>query len=70
MVHRDSLLLDWTSDQIDGADTLRTNSFSMAKTFTAFAIGAAVTDGLLSVDDPVSRYLPRFREGSRRGPDR
>ena len=63
VVHRDSLLLDWTSDRIDGADTLRTNSFSVAKTFTALAVGAAVTDGLLSVDDPVSRYLPRFREG-------
>ena len=62
VVHQD-LLLDWTSDQIDGADTMRTNAFSMAKTFTAFAVGTAVTRGLLSVDDPVSRYLPRFAEG-------
>ena len=30
VVHRDSLLLDWTSDQVDGADTMRTNAFSMA----------------------------------------
>ena len=63
VVHQDSLLLDWTSDQIHGADTMRTNAFSMAKTFTAFAVGTAVTRGLLSVDDPVSRYLPRFAEG-------
>lgn len=63
VVHQDSLLLDWTSDQVEGADTLRTNSFSVAKTFTALAIGAAITDGLLSVDDPVSKFLPRFAEG-------
>lgn len=60
LIHRDSLLLDWTSHRIEGADTMRTNAFSIAKTFTALAIGAAVTDGLLSVDDPVSKFLPRF----------
>ena len=64
VVLRDSLLLDWTSDRIDGADTLRTNSFSVAKTFTALAVGVAVTDGLISVDDPVSAYLPRFLDGA------
>ncbi len=63
IVHRDSLFLDWTSDRIPGADTMRTNGFSMAKTLTALAIGAAVTDSLLSVDDPVSQYLPRFQGG-------
>lgn len=63
VVHRDSLLLDWISDEVPGADTLRTNAFSMAKTFTALAIGVAVTDGLIAVDDPVSKYLPRFAEG-------
>ena len=63
LVLQDSLLLDWTSDRIEGADTMRTNSFSVAKTFTALAIGAAVTDSLLSVDDPVSKFLPRFSEG-------
>ena len=63
VVQRDSLVLDWTSDRIPGADTMRTNAFSMAKTFTALAIGAAVQQGLISVQDPVSRYLPRFGEG-------
>ena len=63
VVHRDSLLLDWTSESIPGADTMRTNAFSMAKTFTALAIGTAVHQGLLSVHEPVSTYLPRFKEG-------
>lgn len=63
VVHRDSLLLDWVSDEIPGADSMRTNAFSVAKTFTALAIGVAVTDGLLAVEDPVSKYLPRFAEG-------
>ena len=64
IVHRDTLKVDWASDRIAGADTMRTNSFSMAKTFTALAIGAAEQEGLLSVKDPVSKYLPRYSEGS------
>jgi CubicO group peptidase (beta-lactamase class C family) len=63
VVHRDSLLLSWTSDRIPGADTMRTNAFSAAKTLAAMAIGVAETDGLLSVQDRVSKYLPRFSEG-------
>lgn len=63
VVHHDSLLLSWTSDQIPGADTMRTNAFSAAKTLAAMAIGVAEMDGLLSTDDLVSKYLPRFSEG-------
>lgn len=63
IVQHDSLLLDWTSDRIPGADTMRTNAFSAAKTLAAMAIGVAEMDGLLSVNDPVSKYLPRFGEG-------
>lgn len=63
IIHQDSLLLDWTSDVIEGADTMRTNSFSAAKSLTAMAIGVAEKDGLLSVGDKVSRYLPRFGSG-------
>ncbi|MGY6561443.1 MAG: serine hydrolase domain-containing protein [Luteibaculaceae bacterium] len=38
-----------------------TNSFSMAKSFTALAIGVALKEGLIqSVNDKVSKYLPRF----------
>lgn len=63
VILRDSLLLDWRSDRISGADTLRSNSFSVAKSLTAMAIGVAEKEGLLNVQDPVSRYLPRFNEG-------
>lgn len=63
VIHQDSLLVDWTSDEVPGADTMRTNAFSAAKSLTALAIGAAELDGLLSVGDPVSKYLPRFSEG-------
>ncbi len=39
------------------------NSFSMAKSFSSLAIGAAVDRGLIALDEPVSTYLPRFNEG-------
>jgi len=39
------------------------NSFSMAKTVVAMAIGLAVEDGLIDVKAPVSTYLPRFSDG-------
>ena len=43
---------------------MRTNAFSAAKTLTAMAIGAAEKEGLLSVEDKVSDYLPRFAQGT------
>lgn len=42
----------------------RINSFSMAKSFTSLAVGAAVDRGLISTNESVSTYLPRFSEGS------
>ena len=35
--------------------------FSMTKTFTGCAIMVAVDKGILSLDDPVSQYLPEFK---------
>jgi CubicO group peptidase (beta-lactamase class C family) len=67
VIHQDSLLLDWKSDRIPGADTMRTNSFSMAKSLTAMAIGVAEKEGLLDVNDRVSQYLPRFADGPSSG---
>ena len=64
LIHRDSLLFEWINPDIPGADTLRCNSFSAAKTLTALAIGAAEDRGLLSTKDRVSIYLPRFKGGS------
>ena len=39
------------------------NSFSMAKTVVAMAIGLAVEEGLIDVKALVSTYLPRFKDG-------
>jgi CubicO group peptidase (beta-lactamase class C family) len=45
----------------EGSQSSATNSFSMAKSFTALAIGSALNQGLIkSVNDKVSDYLPRF----------
>ena len=41
----------------------QTNSFSMAKTFIGLLIGIAIDEGKInSVDDPVSDYLPQYKE--------
>ena len=39
------------------------NSFSMAKSITALAVGLAIGEGLLDEQAPVSTYLPRMGEG-------
>jgi len=62
VIWKDSLLLESYWDGTD-SKTL-SNSFSMAKSFTAMAIGEAESQGLLDVEDKVSKYLPRFSEGS------
>jgi len=39
------------------------SSFSMAKSFVSLLIGIAIDEGLISsVDDPVSKYIPEFKE--------
>ncbi|MAO46987.1 MAG: hypothetical protein CL823_07540 [Crocinitomicaceae bacterium] len=38
------------------------NSFSIAKTIVALAIGLAVDDGLIDVKAPISNYIPRFAD--------
>jgi CubicO group peptidase (beta-lactamase class C family) len=43
-------------------EATRWMSMSVVKSMTATLIGAAIHDGLIdSVDDPIERYLPRFR---------
>ena len=40
------------------------NSFSVAKSITSLLVGAAIKEGKIkSVDEPVSNYLPEFKEG-------
>ena len=36
--------------------------FSMTKTFTGAAVMCAIDDGVISLDDPVSKYLPEFAD--------
>lgn len=48
------------------SDTSHTNSFSMAKSYTGALLGCAITDGYIkSIDEPVSTYIPEFKEGWR-----
>ncbi len=37
--------------------------FSLSKSFTSTAVGFAVQEGLLSVDDPVLKHLPEYAKG-------
>jgi CubicO group peptidase (beta-lactamase class C family) len=42
------------------------SSHSLAKTLDAFAVGAAIDEGLIpDVDQPASRWLPEWRDGKR-----
>ena len=61
VAQRDTLIFEkyWRGH---GTDTL-SNSFSMAKTIVAMAIGIAVDDGLIYVKDPLHKYIPRFNDG-------
>lgn len=60
--HKDSLLFEWY-DLNYNATTL-SNSFSMAKSFTAALIGCALKDGFIkSLDEPIGNYLPEFAQG-------
>lgn len=44
----------------------KTNSFSMAKSFTALAVGAALKEGKIeSLDQKVGDFLPEFSEGKK-----
>jgi len=61
IIENDSLLFEQYWGQ-GGVDIL-SNSFSMAKSFTAMSIGVAVDKGLFNTSDPVGNYLPRFKQG-------
>ncbi len=39
------------------------NSFSVAKSIVGILVGIASDQGLLSIDDPVGKYIPKFNEG-------
>lgn len=60
IIENDSLLYEQYWGQ--GGEDVLSNSFSMAKSFTAMSIGVAADKGLLRTSDPVGNYLPRFKQ--------
>ena len=47
-------------------DSSYSSSFSVAKSITSLLIGIAIKEGLIhSVNDPVSNYLPEFKDGEK-----
>jgi CubicO group peptidase (beta-lactamase class C family) len=64
MIKDDSIVFEKYWDGY--SDTSKSGSFSMAKSITSLLIGAAIKDGLIkSVDEPVSDFIPEFREGEK-----
>jgi CubicO group peptidase (beta-lactamase class C family) len=60
--HRDTLI--WEQYAMGYSDTTHSNSFSMAKSFTAIAIGIAIDEGYIqSLDQKVGDFIPEFAEG-------
>jgi len=59
VIHKDSLLLEWY-DLNYNAKTV-SNSFSMAKSFTAALIGIALKEGYIkSLDEPIGNYIEAY----------
>ncbi len=46
------------------ADSIWGSSFSMAKSFTSGLIGFAVQDGLININDPITKYVPELKDPS------
>ena len=50
----------------DHDEATLSNSFSIAKTVVAILVGIAIDEGhIASIDDPVHKYIPEFKNGSR-----
>ncbi|MDR0544105.1 MAG: beta-lactamase family protein [Odoribacteraceae bacterium] len=64
VIHRDSILRE---EYRDGWDpNMTSNIFSATKSIVSLLVGIALGEGKInSLDDPVSHYLPPFREGDR-----
>jgi CubicO group peptidase (beta-lactamase class C family) len=62
VVQRDSLLFEFYGMGSD--QNSRTNSFSMAKSFTGMLVGIAIEEGYVkSLDQKVADFIPQFVEG-------
>ena len=64
VIKNDSIIYENYWEQYN--DKSVTNSFSMAKSFTAALIGIAIKQGLIkSVDEPVGNYIDSYKEGNK-----
>jgi CubicO group peptidase (beta-lactamase class C family) len=64
VIKNDSIIYENYWEQYN--DKSVTNSFSMAKSFTAVLIGIAIKQGLIkSVDEPVGNYIDIYKEGEK-----
>jgi CubicO group peptidase (beta-lactamase class C family) len=64
VIKNDSIVYENYWEQYN--DKSVTNSFSMAKSFTAALIGIAIKQGLIkSVDEPVGNYIDSYKEGEK-----
>ncbi len=64
VIQNDTLLYEEYWGEHD-ASTL-SNSFSIAKTVVALLVGIAIEEGKIgSIDDPVYKYIPQYKNGSR-----
>jgi CubicO group peptidase (beta-lactamase class C family) len=64
IIKNDSLLHEQYWDGF--SDTSHTNSFSVSKTYCGILLGCAFKDGYVkSLDQPVSDFIPEFKEGNK-----
>jgi CubicO group peptidase (beta-lactamase class C family) len=64
VIKNDSILFEEYWDPHD--ENVVSNSFSIAKTLVALLVGIAVEEGhIKSLDDPVARYIPEFKNAGR-----
>lgn len=64
VIKNDSIIYEKYAENY--SDTLKTNSFSMAKSVISMLIGVAIKEGKIkSIDEPVFNYLPEFKEGEK-----
>ncbi len=64
VIHQDSILYEQYWDGY--SQNSKSNSFSMAKSIVSILLGVAIKEGSIkSVEQPVSDFLPEFKEGAK-----
>ncbi|MEO3809380.1 serine hydrolase [Sphaerisporangium sp. B11E5] len=59
VVRHGQIVADW---YWNGAATSAHEVFSVTKSYTSTLVGIAQEEGLLDIDDPMARYIPRWRK--------